>query len=140
MFEPGTFQLIHVANRPPGKVLTFQGCISINVSSTLLALPVYLSFTLKPVSIVMIADYRRLPCPQLHYHSVCRGSIWSGNELKASQSKFMILHTISILMGIKAEKVNRMASKVITGQKRRLNQNERLISFLAILCYVPAVS
>lgn len=76
----------------------------------------------------MIADYSRLPGPQLPYHPVHRASVWAGNELKASQSKFMILHTVSILMGTKAE-VNRMASKGITGQKRRLNQHERLILF-----------
>lgn len=39
----------------------------------------------------------------------------------------MTLHTVSIWMGTKAGKVNRMASKVITGQRRRLNQNERLL-------------
>ena len=39
----------------------------------------------------------------------------------------MTLHAVSIWMGTKAGKVNRMASKVITGQRRRLSQNERLL-------------
>jgi hypothetical protein len=52
---------------------------------------------------------------------------FSDDELKASQSKFTTLHTVSILMGTKAEKVNRMGSTVTTGHERRLNQNERLI-------------
>lgn len=58
--------------------------------------------------------------------------------------KLMALHTVSIWTGTKAGKVSRMASKVITGQRRRLNQNERLLLllffFLAILSYVPAAS
>lgn len=55
----------------------------------------------------------------------CLVQQWAERE----PGKFMILHTVSIWMGTKAGKVNRMASKVITGQRRRLNQNERLFYF-----------
>lgn len=79
-------QLMLIACRTPGQVLTFQGRFLINISPTLLPLTAYSSFTLKSGPTVMIADYRRPPCPQLHYHPVHRGSVWSGNELKASQA------------------------------------------------------
>ena len=52
----------------------------------------------------------------------CLVQQWAERE----PGKFMTLHIVSIWMGTKAGKVNRMASKVITGQRRRLNQNERL--------------
>lgn len=55
----------------------------------------------------------------------CLVQQWAERE----PGKFMILHTVSIWMGTKAGKVNRMASKVITGQRRRLNQNKRLFYF-----------
>ena len=53
----------------------------------------------------------------------CLVQQWAERE----PGKFMTLHTVSIWMGTKAGKVSRMASKVITGQRRRLSQNERLL-------------
>lgn len=79
-------QLMLIACRTPRQVFNFTRLLLDQYLPSSIGSDCYSSLTLKSGPTVMIVDYRRPPRPQLHYHPVCRGSVWSSNELKESQA------------------------------------------------------